>query len=47
MKVVEQIERTKTEMGRAKPKSKRRVELELRLKNLVVRQLKIELRKAA
>lgn len=47
MKVAQEIERTKTEMIRAKPKSKRRVELELRLRDLIVRQLKIEMRQAA
>lgn len=44
MKVSEQIERTKREMIRCKPRSQRRIELELRLRNLMVKQLRSEIR---
>ena len=42
MKIAEQIERTKTEMARTKPRSARRMELELRLRELIVKQLRFE-----
>lgn len=46
MKIVEQIVRTKVELRSVKPRSRRRVELEMRLRDLVLRQLRSE-RKAA
>jgi hypothetical protein len=42
MKLSEQIERTKRELSRVKPRSYRRVELETRLKLLMIRQIKHE-----
>jgi len=42
MKIAEQIKRTKAEMLKLKPRSERRIELEARLKNLMVRQLRFE-----
>lgn len=51
LKVCRQIEATKREMWRCRPRSKRHVELELRLRDLMVKRLRfenrIERRKAA
>jgi hypothetical protein len=44
-KTVQQIEETRRELARAKPRSRRHVELEIRLRDLVVRQLRYEIRK--
>jgi hypothetical protein len=45
MTTPEKIERTKAELRVAKPRSRRRVELELRLRDLVLRQLRSEMRR--
>jgi hypothetical protein len=42
MKLTDQIDRVKSELQRVKPRSYRRVELETRLKLLMVKQLKHE-----
>lgn len=44
MKIEQQIERTKTEMTRTKPRSARYAELQSRLKMLVLKQLRSEIR---
>jgi hypothetical protein len=44
-KTVEEIEATKIEMSKAKLRSRRRIELELRLRDLVLKQLRSECRK--
>lgn len=44
-KTVEEIEATKIEMLKAKLRSRRRIELELRLRDLVLKQLRSECRK--
>jgi hypothetical protein len=45
MTILEQIDRTKSELRRVKPRSRRRLELETRLRDLVTRRLRQELRK--
>jgi len=47
MKTREQIERTKSELARARPRSRRRVELESRLRDLMTRQLRAETKRKA
>lgn len=51
MKIEDQINKTKAEMQKTKPRSLRRTELEMRLRNLMIKQLRfenrIERRKAA
>lgn len=42
MKLQAQIEETRREMQNAKPRSKRRMELEMRLRDLMVKQLRFE-----
>ena len=42
MKTTEQINRTRTEMLKAKPRSRRRLELEMWLRDLIVKQLRFE-----
>lgn len=42
MKLIQQIGRLKSELSRVKPRSYRRVELETRLKLLMVKQIKHE-----
>jgi hypothetical protein len=44
MKLAEQIERTATELRATLPRSQRRIELEFRLKHLIARQLRAEIR---
>ncbi len=44
MKIEQQIERTKAEMTRTKPRSARYAELQVRLKMLVLKQLRSEIR---
>jgi hypothetical protein len=44
MKIEQQIERTKAEMARTKPRSARYAELHSRLKTLVLKQLRSEIR---
>lgn len=41
-KLTDQIERTRNEMLKCKPRSERRIELELRLRNLMTKQLRFE-----
>jgi hypothetical protein len=43
-KLQEQIEMTRGSLNQAKPRSQRRVELELQLRNLMLKQLRCELR---
>jgi len=45
MSIAEQIKRVKLELARSKPRSRRHVELELRLRDLIVRQLRSENRR--
>lgn len=40
-----EIARAKSELARVKPRSRRRIELETRLRDLVVRQLRAEMRR--
>lgn len=42
MKLAQEIARTKRSLAQAKPRSQRRVELELQLRLLIVRQLREE-----
>jgi hypothetical protein len=42
--IIQQIERTKSELARAKPRSRRRVQLETRLRDLTLQQMKREIR---
>lgn len=42
LKLCKQIEATKREMWRCRPRSKRHMELELRLRDLMVKQLRLE-----
>lgn len=44
MKIEEQIERTKAEMFKCRPRSQRRAELEIRLRDLRTKQLRLEIR---
>jgi hypothetical protein len=44
LKLCRQVEATKREMWRCRPRSKRHIELELRLRDLVARQLRLEIR---
>lgn len=44
MKIEQEIERTKREMMRCKPRSARYAELQGRLKMLVLKQLRLEIR---
>lgn len=45
MRLIQQIQRVKAELQRVKPRSYRRVELETRLKLLMVQQIKQENRR--
>ena len=42
--IVQRIERTKAELARAKPRSRRRVQLETRLRDLTLQQMRREIR---
>jgi hypothetical protein len=42
MRIADQIESTKAEMLKTKPRSQRRAELEIRLRDLIVKQLRFE-----
>jgi hypothetical protein len=42
MKILEQIDRTKAELRHVKPRSRRRVELETRLVQLLLKQIRLE-----
>ena len=42
MSIIKQIDRAKSELHRVKPRSRRRVVLEARLRDLMVRQLRAE-----
>ena len=44
MKPAAQIEQTKAALQKARPRSRRRTELELRLRDLMARQLRSEIR---
>lgn len=46
-KINQQISETRRELEKTKPRSHRRIELETRLRDLMLKQLKIENRKAA
>ena len=45
MNIFQQIERTKAELLRVKPRSRRRIELETRLRDLVLKQIRQENRR--
>jgi hypothetical protein len=42
MTIMEKIEKTKAEKARAKPRSRRAIKLEMRLHDLVMKQLRLE-----
>jgi hypothetical protein len=42
--IIQQIERTKVELARAKPRSRRHIQLEIRLRDLLVQQMRREIR---
>jgi hypothetical protein len=44
MTILQQIERTQRELVGTKPRSRRRIELEIRLRDLRTRQLRAEMR---
>ena len=47
MKIIEQIAQTKCELQRTKPRSRRRTVLEHRLRDLMARQIRSEIKRKA